>query len=106
MDSYTSLNFLILMESFITFFEKKHKRFKISSVILLLLFIVSIIISTDEVTGICLVITGIFRLSNTYFMNKSDEWDGLSWVKVIFDGYLMGIVYIFSGILPILGFFL
>lgn len=91
------------MESFITFFEKKHKRFKISSVILLLLFIVSIIISTDEVTGICLVITGIFRLLNTYYMHKSDEWDDLSWVKVIFDGYLMGIVYIFAGSLPISG---
>lgn len=105
MESYTILNYVILMEAIHLLVDMRHKRILYSAFIVLLLFIISMIINNEVFTGLGLIISGILEAYKNYFLSINEKGDAYYfWYNEIFRGYLISFVLIFMGIFPVLNY--
>lgn len=92
------------MESIFLFMERRYKRFLYLALITLLLFILSMIIDKEVFTGSCLIVSGVFEAYKSYYLSTKENGDFYYfWYNEVIKGYILSLLFIFSGLIPILG---
>lgn len=108
----TDIMFCILLlfeciANFYDFHNYKVVKFKVSAILLFLLFLISFFLKNELFVGISLIITGISGfLRVRHYRKTDDDWNFHTWWTIIVAGYVYASALIGGGSISISYYFL